>query len=113
MPGDRNRLWVAARVSCYSGSRSNERPVSFRLEDRDFPVLDVLESWYEPDYLYFKVRTSDNCIYLLRVCEDEDRWEAKPWAVPTAGTSRGDGIDEPTGVKVLPFQEADSDGEQS
>jgi|GEM_PF-596688 len=111
MPGDLEKLWVAAEVSSYAGSRSNERPVSFRVEDREFEVLDVLESWYDPDHLYFKVRAGDRSIYLLRVHEGQDRWQARPWAVPTASTPPDREIEEPSAGKILPFQEADSNGE--
>ena len=43
------------RVECYSGSKADERPVRFRLDDHDYFVEELLDQWYGPDDTYFKV----------------------------------------------------------
>ncbi|HRZ28145.1 MAG TPA: hypothetical protein P5346_16340 [Spirochaetota bacterium] len=42
-----------------------------------FDVIDILDRWYGPDHLYFKIRADDGNIYILKHIEDEDKdeWE--------------------------------------
>jgi len=61
-------------VSCYSGYRYGERPITFKLLERTFPVKEILDQWYGPDYLYFKIRTEDRKIYLLKFDQAKDQW---------------------------------------
>ncbi len=63
------------KVRCYSGYKANERPVSFFLGDKEFQVKEILDRWYGPDYSYFKVKTSDENIYILKYDENKDFWE--------------------------------------
>jgi hypothetical protein len=60
-------------VECYSGHRADERPVAFRLRDRRFEVEQIVDRWYEggvepgrPELHYFKIRTNDGQLFLLR-----------------------------------------------
>jgi hypothetical protein len=66
---------IRLMVTCYSGARANERPISFLLGEKRYEVTDVIDRWYGPDYLYFKVRTDDGSIYILRCDEINDVWE--------------------------------------
>jgi len=54
------------RVECYSGSKANERPVRFYLGGRELFVEEVLDQWYGPDDLFFKVMADDGNLYILR-----------------------------------------------
>jgi hypothetical protein len=54
------------RVVCYSGRKEDERPVRFQLGDNEYFVEEVVDQWYGPDDTFFKVRTSDNNVYVLR-----------------------------------------------
>ncbi len=54
------------RVICYSGRKADERPIRFQLEDREYLVEEVVDQWYGPDEIFFKVRASDGNLYLLR-----------------------------------------------
>ncbi len=54
------------RVECYSGTTAEERPVRFYLCGRAFLVEEVLDRWYGPDDLFFKVRADDGNLYILR-----------------------------------------------
>jgi len=47
---------MGLQVQCYAGRNADERPVRFQLKDRDFIVEEVLDQWYGPDDLFFKVR---------------------------------------------------------
>ena len=54
------------RVVCYSGRKEDERPVRFQLGDHEYFVEEVVDQWYGPDDTFFKVRTSDQNLYVLR-----------------------------------------------
>lgn len=53
-------------VECYAGRKADERPVRFWLEGKQYWVEDVLDQWYEPDGIFYKVRANDGNLYLLR-----------------------------------------------
>ena len=61
-------------VSCYSGYRYGERPVSFRLLERTFTVKEIVDQWYGEDYLYFKILADDQRVYLLKYDQAKDQW---------------------------------------
>jgi hypothetical protein len=62
------------RVECYAGRKSDERPVRFQLGDRNYMVDEVLDQWYGPDDAFFKVRTDDGNLYVLRRNVSGDEW---------------------------------------
>lgn len=53
-------------VECYSGRKSDERPVRFCLGDRQYRVEAVLDQWYDPESIFYKVRADDGNLYILR-----------------------------------------------
>lgn len=53
-------------VQSYSGRKGDERPVRFRLENNDYIVEEVLDQWYGPAHVYYKVRASDGNLYILQ-----------------------------------------------
>ncbi len=57
---------MRVQVECYSGQKADERPVRFRLESHEYTVKDVLDQWYDPDHIFFKVRADDGRVYILR-----------------------------------------------
>jgi hypothetical protein len=63
------------KVNCLSGYRSDERPVSFSLKDRLLNVLEVVDGWKGEDHEYFKVRTDDGFVYILRHSLEDDCWD--------------------------------------
>jgi hypothetical protein len=46
-------------VECYSGRKADERPVRFYVEE-------VLDQWYDPEDIFYKVRAHDGNFYILR-----------------------------------------------
>jgi len=62
-------------VNSYSGYRESERPVSFRLGSDTIKVKEIVDRWYEPDAIYFKVLGSDENNYILRHNEADHSWE--------------------------------------
>lgn len=80
-------------VECYSGHRANERPVAFTLGDQRFEVEEIVDRWYEggtepgrPELHYYKVRTNEGQLFLLRYDVLFDAWST---------TGQAPGADEP------------------
>ncbi len=74
MPESETRKEFEIEVSCYSGFRYGERPITFKLLNRTFTIEEILDQWYGPDYLYFKVRADDGKIYLMKYDRGKDQW---------------------------------------
>ena len=61
-------------VQAYEGYKANERPCRFVLDGHSYEVLEVLDQWYGPDTLDFKVRADDQNLYVLRYHSGEGEW---------------------------------------
>ena len=53
-------------VDCYSGRMADERSVRFRLDGHEYMVEEVLDQWYGPSDVFYKVRADDGNLYILR-----------------------------------------------
>ena len=53
-------------VESYSGQKADERPLRFRLDGRPYAVEAVIDQWYEPESISYKVRADDGNFYILR-----------------------------------------------
>ena len=53
-------------VQSYPGHKADERPLRFRLNDREYLVDEVLDQWYGPELQFFKLRADDGNLYILR-----------------------------------------------
>ena len=64
-------------LQCYSGSKADERPVRFRLDDREYLVEEILDQWYGPEHIFFKLRADDSNFYILchRTSLPDGEWE--------------------------------------
>jgi hypothetical protein len=70
-PADSQNTWngdgvVKIQVQCYAGDKADERPIRFQLGGQIRIVGEVLDQWYGPNDLYFKVRADDGNLYILR-----------------------------------------------
>lgn len=68
-------------VECYSGYKASERPVAFTFRERRRDVAEIVDRWYEgglapgrPQVNYFKVRTANGEVFLLRYLSLFDAW---------------------------------------
>ena len=69
-------------VDAYSGYKANERPRRFwldaRLDEADlkgvYEIAEVEDRWYEPEAVYFRVRTTEGERYILRLNERAEEW---------------------------------------
>ena len=62
------------RVQSYSGRKADERPLRFRLGEREYVVEEVVDQWYEPEATFFKVQADDGNLYILRHRTAGDEW---------------------------------------
>jgi hypothetical protein len=72
------------QVECHSGYKSNEYPVAFTYQGYRWEVSEILDRWYEggikpndPMIDYFKVRTNEGRVFLLRYLRLFDLWTVK------------------------------------
>src|SRR5262245_61811883 len=68
------RMSVPIHVESHSGYKANERPRQFVLDDEIYEIAAVLDQWYEPSAMYFKVQSIEGKTYLLRYDEQNDEW---------------------------------------
>jgi hypothetical protein len=61
-------------VECYAGVRYPERPLAFKIRQRNFKVEIIMDRWYGEDAHYFKVLADDRRVYLLRYRPGQDAW---------------------------------------
>ena len=84
---------MTLRVECYSGHKSDERPVRFELDGHDYFVEEVLDQWYGPDDTYFKVRADDGNLYILRhrPLNSAEEWTLEAFRQDKLRTGRASG----------------------
>ncbi len=62
-------------VTCYSGYRVDEKPMSIRFNSTVFLVDQIVDQWLDPDHRYFKFIGDDNATYIIRQDMDSLDWE--------------------------------------
>jgi hypothetical protein len=72
------------QVEFYSGYKAIVRPLVFEYQEQRWEVEEILDRWYEggldaskPEISYFKVRTSDGQVFLLRYLSLFDAWSVR------------------------------------
>lgn len=78
-------------VECYSGHKVDERPTAFVFQERRRTIAEIIDRWYEgnieagqPQVNYFKVRTTEGGIFLLRYISFSRSWSIQPYKDPLA-----------------------------
>lgn len=65
---------MTVEVQSYSGYKADERPLRFRLSAAWLEVVEILDRWYDPDAVYFRLRATDGNLYILRHGEAASEW---------------------------------------
>jgi len=65
------------KVQCYSGYKSDERPISFIIDDKRLKVEKIIDQWRTPEYECFKVLADDGRKYILKHDLRNDEWSFK------------------------------------
>jgi hypothetical protein len=83
--------WDDTFVECCSGYRINERVVAFTFLGRRREVAEIIDRWYEggieagrQEVDYFKVRTTEGDIFLLRYLPFSDTWSIRAYKDPAS-----------------------------
>jgi len=63
------------QVECYSGYRGEETPRRFFIAGKSIEVADLIDCWLAPDHRYFKLRSPEGDLYILRHDTRNDYWE--------------------------------------
>jgi hypothetical protein len=71
---DTRMMEQIVQVQCYAGQKADERPVRFRIGERDLIVEEIIEQWYGPDDCFYKTRADDGHVYLLRRRTSTGTW---------------------------------------
>ena len=74
---------MIVRVQSYSGRKADERPVRFRLDDREYMVEEVVDQWYGPDAAFYKVRADDANLYILKHNNTTEEWSLESFRRPS------------------------------
>lgn len=71
-------------VECYSGYKASQRPIAFVHQGRRREIVEIIDRWYEggreagrPRVDYFKVRTAEGEVFLLRYLSLFDVWTVR------------------------------------
>lgn len=72
---------VPISVGCYEGTKAQQVPRWFRRNERHFEIEEIVDRWYQAGRdptaaaaAYFKVRTQDGGIHLLRLDHETLAW---------------------------------------
>ena len=68
---------MRVRVQCYAARKADERPVRFELNEHAYAVEEVVDQWYGPEHVFFKLRADDGNLYILsrRTSLPDAHWE--------------------------------------
>ena len=72
------------KVECYFGFKANERPIAFFFQGTRHEIREIIDRWYDgdidanrPELNYFKVRTTEDRVFILRYNALFDAWSVK------------------------------------
>src|SRR5262245_17756187 len=65
---------LSIHVDAYSGYKANEHPLGFHLDEDTYEIASIEDRWQDPEAEYFKVRTADGKLFLLRCDECDGEW---------------------------------------
>jgi hypothetical protein len=80
----KNSDYEDIQVESYSGYKANERPVAFTCQGERWEIREIIDRWHEGGLHsgrsvvdYFKVKTADGKVYLLRYEPERDVWSIR------------------------------------
>jgi len=73
---------MEVRVECYADETGEETPCRLQLDERTLEVAEAIDRWLALGHRYFKVRTVDGAIYIIRHDIPLQRWELVMFEVP-------------------------------
>jgi len=73
---------MEVRVECYADETGEETPCRLQLDERTLEVAEAIDRWLALGHRYFKVRTVDGAIYIIRHDIPLQRWELVMFEAP-------------------------------
>ena len=73
---------MEVRVECYADETGEEMPRRLLFDGRTLEVVEAMDRWLALGHRYFKVRTVDGAIYILRHDIPLQRWELVMFEAP-------------------------------
>ena len=70
---------MVLRVQCYAGRKADERPIQFQIGEHNYVVEEILDQWFGPGEIFFKVRAGDGNLYILRHNNVPDEWRLESY----------------------------------
>ena len=66
---------MRVQVECYAGHRGEETPRALVIGERRVEVAELLDRWLAPDHRYFKLKSPDGDVYIVRHDVTSGTWE--------------------------------------
>ena len=63
------------RVECYAGYRGEETPRRIQIGDCRMEIAEIIDRWLAPRQRYFKFRTTDGALWIIRHDNQTGQWE--------------------------------------
>ncbi|MDE2467077.1 MAG: hypothetical protein KGO02_25685 [Alphaproteobacteria bacterium] len=76
---------VNLQVETFPGNAGTEIIRRFQLGSQTHDVIENIDQWHGEGYRYFKVKTADGCLYILRFDEARDDWDVTLFKKPPRG----------------------------
>ena len=73
---------MEVRVECYADETGEETPRRLLFNDHMLEVAEAMDRWLAPGHRYFKVRTANGAIYILRHDVPSQHWELVMFEAP-------------------------------
>lgn len=64
----------SVRVESYAGSRAEEYPLRFYMDDRKIEIISIEKRWFTPECNHFQVKGDDGYRYELQYNTALDIW---------------------------------------
>lgn len=71
------------KVKCYEGYKSEEKPISFLLGNKEVHIKEIIDQWYGENHRYFKIYDTKDNIYIIRQDYNSYIWEIVFMSVTT------------------------------
>ena len=78
----RKKTIMQVQVERCADHRGVERPMRFRFDAREIEIVENVDRWYGSNYCYFKIKGSNDNLYILRLDEGRAEWELTMFQSP-------------------------------
>ena len=63
------------KVECYAGYRGEETPRRLQIGSYRMDIVEILDRWLAPQHRYFKFKTADGALWIVRHDSQTGQWE--------------------------------------